>query len=96
MADTGIIMGKVCYIYIVSLMYFPAVAAEAQLNEEFEMQKISEYTDPENWVHHIPYILPQVSLQCLHLTHYNLLLSLPSTHNAGADSVVESVPESRR
>ncbi|CAI8048346.1 Radial spoke head protein 6 homolog A [Geodia barretti] len=23
------------------------------------MQKISEYTDPENWVHHIPYILPQ-------------------------------------
>lgn len=30
------------------------------MNEEFEMQKISEYVDPENWVHHIPYILPQV------------------------------------
>lgn len=46
--------------FSLSLCLKPTVAAEAQLNEEFEMQKISEYTDPENWVHHIPYILPQV------------------------------------
>ena len=57
------------------------VAAEAQLNEEFEMQKTAEYVDPENWTHHIPYILPQVSLKCFRLI--SIPLSLPFVHTQG-------------
>ena len=42
------------------------------------MQKISEYTDPENWVHHKPYILPQVSSSIImDSTAWNGIISTP-------------------
>ena len=36
-------------------------SGEIELNAEFEPLKISEFVDLSNWVHHIPYILPQVT-----------------------------------
>ena len=39
----------------------PPGPVEIELNAEFEAPKISEFVDISNWVHHVPYILPQVT-----------------------------------
>ena len=47
-----------------------------EVNKEFEITKISEYADGSmnNWVHHVQYILPQVSACRCHGHHSFLLL----------------------
>lgn len=73
----------------------PAGPGVIELNPEFEVTKISEYLDISNWVHHVPYILPQVGLVEF-ITYYCTtrgIGSAPPSHS-GSDNMVELSAES--
>ena len=76
--------------HVTGSMYMYAAPGVMEVNKEFE-PKISEFAEDSNWVHHVPYILPQVRQ-----THRQTDTHTPLIYLTGSYDVVEPCSEGRR